>query len=100
MNGLFANAFSQIQGPNYHYYHLKFKSCIILLNLRNLLQFYPPAVEASKEVANLTKRKNPHAPVYGVKEFVCLSVCDPNYGTFGCQSCFCKLIFASKTANL
>ena len=31
--------------------------------------------EASREVANLTERKNPHPPVYGVKESVCLSVC-------------------------
>ena len=23
----------------------------------------------------LTERKNPHTPVYGVKEFVCLSIC-------------------------
>ena len=30
---------------------------------------YPPASEASREVAN------PYTPVYGVKEFVCLSVC-------------------------
>ena len=36
---------------------------------------YPPASEASREVANLTERKNPHTPVYGVKEFVCVSVC-------------------------
>ena len=35
---------------------------------------YPPASEARREVANLTERKNPHTPVYGVKEFVCLSV--------------------------
>ena len=28
-----------------------------------------------REVANLTERKNPHTPVYGVKEFsVCPSV--------------------------
>ena len=42
---------------------------------------YPPASKASKEVANLTKRKNPHSSVYGVKEFVCLSVTkfDINY---------------------
>ena len=41
----------------------------------------PPASEASREVANLTERKNTHTPVYGVKEFVCLSVTnfDPNY---------------------
>ena len=36
--------------------------------------------QASREVANLTERKK-HTPVYGVKEFVCLSVgnFDPNY---------------------
>ena len=39
------------------------------------MQRYPLASEASREVANLTRRKNLHAPVYGVKEFVCLSVC-------------------------
>ena len=45
----------------------------------------PPVSEASREVANSTKRKNPLTPVYGVKEFVRLSVClsvtnfDPNY---------------------
>ena len=37
---------------------------------------YPPASEASRDLANLT-------PVYGVKEFVCQSVCD---------SCFAKSI--------
>ena len=30
----------------------------------------PPASEASRELANLTERKNPHAPVYVVKKFV------------------------------
>ena len=30
--------------------------------------------EVSREVANLTERKNPHAPLFGVKEFVRLSV--------------------------
>ena len=34
----------------------------------------PPASKASREVANLTERKNLHTPVYGVKESVCLSV--------------------------
>ena len=38
----------------------------------------PPASEASREVANLTNRKNPHTPVYGNKEFVRLSVCGLN----------------------
>ena len=36
---------------------------------------YPPASEASREVANLTERKNPHTPINGVKEFVRMSVC-------------------------
>ena len=42
---------------------------------------YPPASKANREAANLTERKNPHTPVYGVKEFVCLSIInfDPNY---------------------
>ena len=45
--------------------------------------FYHPASLANREVANLTERKNLHTPVYGVKEFVCLSVTnfDPNYLT-------------------
>ena len=37
-----------------------------------LLYYFPPASEASREVANLTRRKNPHPPVNGVKEFVCI----------------------------
>ena len=36
---------------------------------------YPPAGKVSRKVTNLTWRKSPHTPVYGVKEFVCLSVC-------------------------
>ena len=41
----------------------------------------PPESKESREVANLTEKKNPHTPGYGVKEFVCLSVVnfDPNY---------------------
>ena len=35
---------------------------------------YPPVREASRELANITVRKNPHTPVHCVKEFVCLSV--------------------------
>ena len=35
----------------------------------------PPVSEASREVANLTERKNLHTPIYSAKEFVCLSVC-------------------------
>ena len=50
-----------------------------------IARYNPPASKASTEVANLTERKNTHTPVYGVKEFVCPSVClsvtkfDPNY---------------------
>ena len=35
-------------------------------------KFYPLVTEVSRELANLTERKNPHTPVYGVKKFVCL----------------------------
>ena len=40
-----------------------------------------PVSEASREIENLTERKNPPTPNYGIKEFVCLSVVnfDPNY---------------------
>ena len=46
-----------------------------LKHLITSIFFLSPASEASREVANLTERKNPHTPVYGVKEYVCLSVC-------------------------
>ena len=50
--------------------------CLEIVLDTNAMFFYNlPVTEASKEVANLTERKNPHTPVYGVKEFVCLSVC-------------------------
>ena len=39
------------------------------------MSIYPPGSEASREVANLIERKNPHTPVHGVTEFVCLSAC-------------------------
>ena len=39
------------------------------------VKYYSPESEGSREVANLTERKNLHTPIYGVKEFVCLSVC-------------------------
>ena len=39
------------------------------------VNYDPAASEVRREAANLTERKNPHTPpVYGVKEFVCLSV--------------------------
>ena len=44
-------------------------------NYSNIFKILSPASEASREVANLTERKNPHSPIYGVKEFVYLSVC-------------------------
>ena len=45
---------------------------------------YPPVSEASREVANLTERKNPHNPV-SKNLSVCLSVTkfDPNYLRIG-----------------
>ena len=48
---------------------------------------YPPVSEASREVANLTLRKNPHTPVNGVKEFFCLQIGDSTVA----QSTFPKL---------
>ena len=36
--------------------------------------FLPRQAKRVREVANLTERKNPHTAVYGVKEFVRLSV--------------------------
>ena len=44
--------------------HIYYSKCLTVL-----------ACEASRQVANLTERKNPLTPVFGVKEFVCLSVC-------------------------
>ena len=44
--------------------HIYYSKCLTVLEC-----------EASREVANLTERKNPLTPVFGVKEFVCLSVC-------------------------
>ena len=47
----------------------------------SLNQSCPPASKGSREVANLTERKKSTYPVYGIKEFVCLSVLnfDPKY---------------------
>ena len=55
------------------------------MKIQSSLKNHPPASEANRELANLIERKNLHTPVYGVKEFVCLSVrlsvtnFDPNY---------------------
>ena len=58
--------------------NLRANSEVILSQLEanglNIHDYDPPASEASRELANLTERKNLHTPVYGVKEFVCLSV--------------------------
>ena len=41
---------------------------------------YSSDSKASREVANLTERKNPPTPVYSVKEFDCpVKNFDPNY---------------------
>ena len=49
------------------------------------LIFYPPASEASREVANLTERKNPHTPqmeqlVQALFEDLCDSIICPKSG--------------------
>ena len=64
--------------PNYYsevactikYWEMKNGSCLSC----SAKSLYPPTSEASREVTNLTERKNPHTPIYDVKEFVCLSV--------------------------
>ena len=66
---------------------------------------YPPASKASREVANLTERKNPQTPVYGVKEFVCLSVrqsvtnFDPNYLRIGRTEIFFRQSMGTQNGN-
>ena len=50
------------------------------------LFFYPPASKASKEVANLTERDNPHKPVYGVKEFCLLQTLTPIFSGLAKQN--------------
>ena len=45
-----------------------------IIKLEIAFLIHPPVSKASREVANLTERKNLHTPVYGDKEFVCLSV--------------------------
>ena len=82
--------FSRILGIHSSYfiqivYNKKFQSCtrhnesVFVAGLswpdRFVKTFLSPASEASKEVANLSERKNLHTPVYGVKEFICLSLC-------------------------
>ena len=55
-----------------HFYWLKRTNCKLL---RCIILNYTPASEASRELANLTWRKNSNTPVYGVKELDYLSVC-------------------------
>ena len=45
------------------------------LSMPFFILIYPSGSKASRELANSTESKNPHTPVYGVKEFVRLSVC-------------------------
>ena len=42
------------------------------LILQNMFFIFPLTTKASREVANLTERKNLHTHVISVKEFVCL----------------------------
>ena len=56
-----------------------------------MIKCNPPASKASREVANLTERKNQNAPVYGDKKFVCLSV--TKFGPITGGSCVISVIF-------
>ena len=56
-------------------------------------KIYSPESKASRESANLTERKNLHTPVYGVREFVCLSVCPSVCRKFGCLGYFGQPVF-------
>ena len=58
---------------------LNFDRFTTFLDQEKTSKLYPPASEASREVPNLTERKNPHNPVFGDKEFVCLSFCLFNF---------------------
>ena len=82
----FKFAIVNMKGPNKH---LNGKKLTIKIS-------YPPASKASREVANLTERKNPHTPVYDVKEFVCLSVCDKKDSKCSLK----KFICANKNGSL
>ena len=57
------------------FFHIFIKKDVQKLASRHIWITWPTTSEASKEVANLTERKNPHTHVYVVKEFVTLSVC-------------------------
>ena len=46
----------------------------------------PPASIASREVTNVTERKNQHSPVFGVKEFVCIIVCNILFHVVTCKN--------------
>ena len=65
----------------------------------NMSTYYLPASKASREVENFDWKKNPHTLVYGVKEFVTLSVClsvtnfDLNYLRTGKTECAKKIFF-------
>ena len=63
------------------------------------------------QAKRVTERKNPHAPVFGVKEFVCQSLFDlssnqnqkpfeKKLATLAARAVFVNLFFPSKTANL
>ena len=47
---------------------------VLKMSFCKILKKWDSTFVGSREVANLTEIKNLHTPVYGVKEFVCLSV--------------------------
>ena len=54
-----------------------FLSLLVAIFVISYFIFYNPASQASRELENLTERKNLHTLGYGVKEFICLSLFDP-----------------------
>ena len=66
--------------------------------LKSREHLYPPASKASREVANLTERKNPHTPVYGDKEFLSVCCFDPNYLRTG-RTEWAEIVFRTKPSN-
>ena len=71
---------------SYNTSNLRYFLLNIKFHLCHICDLIPSESKVSRDVANLTGRKNLHTPVYGVIEFVCPSVTnfDPNYLRSGC----------------
>ena len=75
------------------------KLSLFLYKIDTLRHILSPC-ERSEQGANLTERKNPHTPVYGFKEFVCLSVCLSVRLSFCLSVVFYRILFdLTRTKN-